>query len=117
MAAPSPPAGVNGPLDARTTKQLSSLIDLALEEDVGAGDVTTLATIPPTSRSRAHFLAKEDGVLSGLAVASFVFARIDPTLQVEWTKADGDAITKGTYFGTANGRSESHTGDTRRSAA
>lgn len=100
-------AAAGGPsaMDSVTQSQLAQLVDRALEEDVGEGDLTTLSTIPAASRSTANFLAKESGVLSGVAVASFVFHRIDPELKVEWTKADGDRVEKGDYFGRTVGRS------------
>lgn len=91
-------------IDAVTLSHLIPLISLSLSEDVGSGDVTTLSTIPESSRSRAHFLAKETGVLSGLAIASYVFATIDHTIRVEWSRKDGDKVEKGTYFGEAYGR-------------
>ena len=62
----------------------------ALAEDIGRGDATTLATIPPEQTARAEFLLKEPGVLSGLAVAARVFALLDPALQVTWTACEGE---------------------------
>jgi len=82
---------------------LDDLLARALEEDVGPGDVTTLATIPPERQAEAHFLAKEDGVLAGLAVAERVFAAVDAGLAVTWTAADGDAVAAGTVFGRVEG--------------
>jgi len=77
MSAAASPA-----LDALTQKHLSDLITRALEEDVGSGDITTESTVPEDSVSRATFLAKDDGVLSGLTVADQVFATVDPELKV-----------------------------------
>ncbi|MDX1546339.1 MAG: carboxylating nicotinate-nucleotide diphosphorylase [Rhodothermales bacterium] len=86
---------------------LDALLARALDEDVGAGDVTTRATVPPETAAEAHFLAKEDGVLAGLAVAERVFARIDGTVAVTWARADGDAVQAGTVFGAVRGRARS----------
>ncbi|KEF35036.1 nicotinate-nucleotide pyrophosphorylase [Deinococcus sp. RL] len=69
---------------------LDERLRAALAEDIGRGDVTTLATIAPHQTARAEFLLKEPGVLSGLAVAERVFALLDPRLQVSWTAREGE---------------------------
>lgn len=46
------------------------------------GDVTCMATIPSEMEVEAHFLAKEDGVLAGIALAEMVFREVDPSLKV-----------------------------------
>ncbi|MEP0545400.1 MAG: carboxylating nicotinate-nucleotide diphosphorylase [Rhodothermales bacterium] len=86
---------------------IDALIARALAEDVGGGDVTTLATIPANRRATATFLAKENGVLAGLAVAERVFAALDPEIAIRWDAADGDAIAAGTQFGTVDGPARS----------
>ncbi len=72
-----------------------AIIDLALAEDLGTGDVTTTATVPPGTRARGTLLAKAPGVLSGLAVAAAVFARVDPTVEFRPLAADGQRIAPG----------------------
>jgi nicotinate-nucleotide pyrophosphorylase (carboxylating) len=57
---------------------LQMLVRAALEEDVGSGDVTTLATVDPKSRARASIRQKAPGVIYGLEVAETVFAELDP---------------------------------------
>lgn len=94
-------------LDAPTAAQLTELITRALAEDVGSGDITTLSTVPDSSRAKATFLAKETGVLSGIAAATEIFRRVDASIRVQWDAKDGDAVTKGTSFGTAEGSSRS----------
>jgi nicotinate-nucleotide pyrophosphorylase (carboxylating) len=71
------------------------LIDLALEEDAGLGDVTSRAIFAPTHRSRAFISAGHDLVVCGLEVAAKVFARVDPALKVTLTARDGDRVKKG----------------------
>jgi nicotinate-nucleotide pyrophosphorylase (carboxylating) len=66
-------------MDAATLE----LIDRALAEDVGAGDVTTEATVAPDARARATVVQKAPGVISGLEVAAAVFTRLDPEARVE----------------------------------
>lgn len=90
-----------------TVDALTDLITRTLAEDVGAGDVTTLATVPPEKTAHAHFLAKENGVVAGLLVAERVFAAVDPSLRVAWTKADGARVKRGTTFGTVHGAAHS----------
>lgn len=82
---------------------IDDLIARALAEDVGPGDVTTLATVPVDQRAAATFLAKEDGVLAGLAVAERVFAALDERVTLTWSVADGDTVESGTRFGTVEG--------------
>lgn len=72
---------------------LDRLIDLALDEDLGAaGDVTTQALVPPEARGRAELYAKEPLVLSGLTAFVRVFSRVDPTCSVKLMAADGDEV-------------------------
>ena len=71
------------------------LIDLAFAEDIGDGDHTTICCIPDTAMGKSHLLIKEDGILAGVEVAKRVFARFDPTMQVEVLIGDGAHVKKG----------------------
>lgn len=95
------------PVPSHIEADLDILLKRALAEDVGDGDVTTLATIPAEQRGEAHFLAKADGVLAGLAVAERVFAAVDSHLEVSWAANDGAQATKGLLFGTVSGSARS----------
>lgn len=76
------------------TSDAFAIVDLALQEDLGAGgDVTSIATIPTDVTATATLLAKEEGVVAGLPVVVEVFRRIDPTITVELLAVDGDRIT------------------------
>ncbi|KAL9679399.1 hypothetical protein QQ045_017258 [Rhodiola kirilowii] len=87
------------------TYDLKGIIKLALEEDSGdRGDVTSLATVPANLETEAHFLAKEDGVVAGIALAEMIFKEVDPSLKVEWTKKDGDYVLKGLKLGKVYGK-------------
>ncbi len=66
------------------------LIDAALAEDVGAGDVTTLATVDADARGRATITQKAPGVISGLAAAEAVFRRLDPDAAIERLGPEGE---------------------------
>src|SRR6476469_2111262 len=75
-----------------------------LAEDIGRGDITTSATVPPDTRGQGRFLAKEYLVLCGLDVAEAVFFHLDPDgSEIESSFADGDEIEEGTAFGTLKG--------------
>ncbi len=71
------------------------LIDLAFAEDIGDGDHTTLCCIPEDAMGKSHLLIKEYGILAGVEVAKRVFARFDPTMQVEVLINDGTRVKKG----------------------
>ncbi|KAH7858657.1 hypothetical protein Vadar_026353 [Vaccinium darrowii] len=66
-------------------------------------DVICMATIPADMEMEAHFLAKEDGVVAGIALAESTFSEVDPTLKVEWSRKDGDFVHKGLQFGKVHG--------------
>ncbi|KAI3467001.1 hypothetical protein Pfo_023664 [Paulownia fortunei] len=90
------------------TYDLKGVIQLALSEDAGdRGDVTCKATIPVEMEVEAHFLAKEDGIVAGIALAEMVFNEADPSLKVEWYAKDGDSVQKGLQFGKVHGRAHS----------
>ena len=71
------------------------LIDLALEEDAGLGDVTSRAIFPAAHRSRAFIETGQDLVVCGLEVAARVFSRVDSGLKVKLAATDGDRLKKG----------------------
>ena len=75
-----------------------------LAEDIGRGDITTTATVPPDTRGVGRFLAKEYLVLCGLDVAEAVFFHLDPeSSEIESTFIEGDEIEEGTVFATLKG--------------
>ena len=71
------------------------IVELALAEDLGTGDVTTRATIAPDVPATGTIVAKAPGVVSGLPVATAVFARVDPAIEVRPLTADGERIEAG----------------------
>ena len=86
---------------------VDKLIDLAFAEDIGDGDHTTLCCIPEEAMGRSHLLIKEDGILAGVEVAKKVFARFDPTLQVEVLINDGAKVKKGDIAMVVSGKTRS----------
>jgi len=83
---------------------LDSIIQRALEEDIGPGDVTTDSIIDPHSTGRAVLLAKEHMILAGLPIFSMVFTLLDPELQFEYLCKDGAAVRTGDVICRISGR-------------
>lgn len=74
---------------------MRELIQRALDEDLGAGDLTSFAVVPEGSRADGVVIAKAGGVVAGLDVAAAVFAAVDRALAVESRATDGDAVAAG----------------------
>jgi nicotinate-nucleotide pyrophosphorylase (carboxylating) len=74
------------------SQKLRKLVKAALEEDIGAGDITTEAVIPAGKRIEAQFVVKAKGVIAGLPVVEEVFKAIDPTLQFEAEVNEGTHV-------------------------
>src|SRR3954471_11087165 len=83
------------------------LIDQALAEDVGAGDVTTSLLVPAGARGRAVLTQKAPGVLAGLRVAEAVFHRVDPSLRWHAHASEGAWGEPGARVAEVAGRSRS----------
>lgn len=85
--------------DASVTR----LIQIALQEDIASGDITSETTIPETARARASFLCKADGVICGLPIGELVFRTLSD--DVAWTAVaeEGSAVTKGTVVARVEG--------------
>ena len=76
-------------------EEIRKAVRQALAEDVGTGDVTTLACVPPEARSRALLRAREPIVLAGLDFAVEAFRQLDPNLRTTRQAQDGDSIAAG----------------------
>ena len=72
-----------------------TLIQLAIDEDAGNGDHTSLACIPANSEGKAQLLIKDQGILAGIEVAKEVFKMIDSELSIETYLKDGEGIEPG----------------------
>lgn len=84
-----------------TTNELEAartLINLALEEDVATGDITTDNLIPATTRRKAYMIAKADGVIAGLPLAEMVFRQLDESLVWEPQVKEGARVSNGTVL-------------------
>lgn len=74
---------------------IERLLDLAMEEDIATGDITTDAIVPKQTWAKAEMKAKADGVVSGLEVARRVYERLDDNIVWQPLVADGAAVKKG----------------------
>ena len=70
-------------------------IDLALREDIGAGDVTTTLLVPDDSRAQARILPREKAIIAGTMTAAEVFRRVDPGLKISVELTDGTSVLGG----------------------
>ncbi|HTW84894.1 MAG TPA: carboxylating nicotinate-nucleotide diphosphorylase [Candidatus Sulfotelmatobacter sp.] len=83
---------------------VDDLVRSALREDLGrAGDVTTDAIVPADAVGEARLVAREEGVVSGVAVAERVFTLLDPRVRVEIQVRDGGHVQRGTVIATLRG--------------
>jgi nicotinate-nucleotide pyrophosphorylase (carboxylating) len=76
------------------TEYVSDLVQRALDEDVGSGDATVLATIPASAIGHAHIMAKQDLICAGLPLAKAVFRTLDPTMQIEFRAQESEFVPK-----------------------
>ena len=88
-------------------KDIDELIELAIKEDIGNGDHTSLSCIPKNATGKAHLLVKEKGIIAGIEIAKKVFSTIDNTIQFKQLMNDGDSINVGDIIFTAEGSSQS----------
>lgn len=74
---------------------LDEIIENALQEDIGDGDVTSLSIFPEKTIGTARLLVKDHGILAGIPVAEKVFRKLDPSLHLTIYKKDGEKISPG----------------------
>jgi nicotinate-nucleotide pyrophosphorylase (carboxylating) len=80
---------------AAITPDIDALVDAALAEDIGTGDITTEAVYRGIGTGDADIVAKQDGVIAGLALAAHLYAKADAGIRVKGAFQDGDAVRKG----------------------
>src|SRR5437879_11717088 len=77
------------------SRYIADLLRRALEEDIGTGDATTAAVVPPCAAARAHILARQTLVCAGLPIAEKVFRSLDPELRVTCPHNAGSFVEPG----------------------
>ncbi|GIV32569.1 MAG: nicotinate-nucleotide diphosphorylase (carboxylating) [Chitinophagales bacterium] len=87
--------------------EIEHFIRAAIEEDIGAGDHTSLACIPEARLSKAEIIARGNGVIAGIEIARKVFEIIDPDLAVEPVFRDGDMVEREDMVMLIRGRARS----------
>ncbi|CAN5861292.1 carboxylating nicotinate-nucleotide diphosphorylase [soil metagenome] len=88
-------------------RHMLAILDLALAEDIGAGDVTAMSTVPPESIATATMAAKQPGVIFGLEVAKAAFQRVDSHLAVHLLAEDGAFVEAMTAIASIEGSARS----------
>jgi nicotinate-nucleotide pyrophosphorylase (carboxylating) len=92
------PGGFISPLE------LEAAVDRALAEDLGrAGDVTSIATIPPGTPSRTVLVARKPGTISGLPLVAACFRRLSPDIEIKAKARDGETVAAKTVLMHING--------------
>lgn len=84
--------------------QVEELVDRALVEDLGCGDVTTEAIIPSDQSGIASIVAKVEGILAGVEVARVTFSRVDPSVKFDVTTPEGSHIQAGDIIAKVEGK-------------
>lgn len=87
--------------------EVDRIIDAAIQEDLGWGDITTQILIPPHWRAQGTLVVKADGVIAGMEVAQEVFLKVDSSLIFSPLKYDGTLVSKGSVAGRVRGNAAS----------
>jgi nicotinate-nucleotide pyrophosphorylase (carboxylating) len=85
-------------------KLIDDFIDLAILEDIGDGDHTSLACIPKEARGNAHLLVKEEAIIAGIEIAKQVFTKIDPDTHVSVKIKEGSKVIPGNIVFEVSGK-------------
>ncbi len=93
--------------ESQFKKELEIIIKNAVREDIGPGDHSSLACIPPDAEGKAKLLVKDDGIIAGVSFAKMVFEFVDPTLNFEAILCDGDLVKYGDIAFYISGKSQS----------
>ena len=83
-------------LDFKLKEDLESLVERALEEDIGDGDITTEVVLREEQFAQTSIIAKEEGILAGVEMAEISFGKVDATLQIETLLEDGEHFNQDT---------------------
>lgn len=78
-----------------SSPQVIDFINRSLQEDVGTGDHSSLASIPAGKQGKARLIFKEDGIVAGLELAGQIFKTVDKNLEITYFKKDGDIVKYG----------------------
>lgn len=96
-----------GIITASTKEKIIEIIDFAIQEDIGEGDHTSLATIPTDAQGQAKLLVKDEGIIAGVELAKIIFNQIDSNLKVNVLIKDGEKVQPGQIVFHVEGSSRS----------
>ena len=82
-------------MEALSAEEIQRAVELALEEDIGSGDVTTMATVPPSRQAAAAMVAREALVVAGIRLAVAAFRQLSSDLTVAEQASDGQHLAVG----------------------
>ena len=85
--------------------EVDAVLELALREDIGSGDVTTQSIVPEDAVLTGELYAKGTGVISGIGLSGAVFQKLDPNCEWEEMVCDGDRVSPGDTLARVTGRS------------
>lgn len=86
------------------SRELKSIVETAIKEDLPGGDITTENLIPPIEKAKARIITNQNGVIAGLDVAREVFKKIDKTLKWRAKTRDGQFVKKGKVIAEIDGK-------------
>lgn len=86
---------------------IDRMLQSALEEDIGNGDITTLSTVSEEKVIKGSFIAKEDGVICGLPILLRVFEILDDSVNIDLNVSEGDVVYKGDIIAKISGTARS----------
>ena len=86
---------------------VDELIELAIKEDIGDGDHTSLCCIPAEQRGRMRLLCKQEGIIAGIEIARIILERLDPEMEFEQVLEDGVRVKPGDVAFYVSGRERS----------
>ena len=87
--------------------ELEQIIKNALTEDIGTGDITTIAIVSGNLNGKGEFLVKQNGIIAGLEIVRKIFAAVDPSLVFNTNVKDGDKVSKGNVIAAVEGSAAS----------
>jgi len=88
-------------------RRIDALLDIAIEEDIGPGDVTSRLVLAEDTACRARFVPRENGILAGMEVVERLYRRLDPAVTISIARREGGRIAAGVAFAEAAGPARS----------
>jgi len=86
---------------------IERLIDIAISEDIGDGDHSSLSCIPADATGKVQLMVKQQGIIAGVEIAKLIFSRIDSTIVYEPLIRDGAMVNPGDFVFVAKGKTHS----------